>query len=183
MVWLTPPRESLSAFLAISNARRRISMAARRVNVSIRMRPGSTPWMTRCATRCASVSVLPVPAPATISKGPHFTPLLSGSSSPKVTAFRCGPFNFSRCDVVGMCGRIYGRPPPPVTARVTDSFNLARHWRAVYVLANLSKYGAVCVQHFDLSQTQLADGRLDGRQVTDDDPGEGFRMDELARGS
>ena len=52
-------------------ARRLISWAARRVNVSIRMRAGSTPWIARCATRYASVLVLPVPAPATISSGPR----------------------------------------------------------------------------------------------------------------
>ena len=45
--------------------------AARRVNVSSRMRSGRTPDSTRCATRCASVLVLPVPAPAMISSGPE----------------------------------------------------------------------------------------------------------------
>ena len=37
-----------------------------------------------------------------INSGPDLNPLLSGSGSPKVTAFRWGPFNFSRCDVVDM---------------------------------------------------------------------------------
>ncbi len=70
MLWLMPPRGSLSAVRVMSCARRRISVAARRVKVNIRIRAGSTPWITRCATRCARVSVLPVPAPATISSGP-----------------------------------------------------------------------------------------------------------------
>jgi len=71
MAAAVPPSASSSAFLVMSCARRRISVAARRVKVSIRMRAGSTPLITRCATRCASVSVLPVPAPATISMGPE----------------------------------------------------------------------------------------------------------------
>ena len=50
--------------------RRVISSAARRVKVSSRMRSGFAPDSTRCATRCASVLVLPVPAPAIISSGP-----------------------------------------------------------------------------------------------------------------
>ena len=49
------------------SARRSISAAARREKVSSRMRCGSAPFITRCATRCASVSVLPEPAPAMIS--------------------------------------------------------------------------------------------------------------------
>jgi len=52
-------------------ARRVISCAARRVKVSSRIRSGLTPSSTRCATRCASVLVLPVPAPAMISSGRH----------------------------------------------------------------------------------------------------------------
>ena len=34
------------------------------------MRSGFAPESTRCATRCASVLVLPVPAPAMMSSGP-----------------------------------------------------------------------------------------------------------------
>ena len=37
------------------------------------MRSGLAPDSTRCATRCASVLVLPVPAPAMISRGPDRT--------------------------------------------------------------------------------------------------------------
>ena len=50
--------------------RRVISSAARRVKVRSRMRSGLAPDSTRCATRCASVLVLPVPAPAMMSRGP-----------------------------------------------------------------------------------------------------------------
>ena len=56
------------------SARRIISCAARRLNVSSRMRAGSTPLSTSQATRCASVAVLPVPAPAMISSGVASTP-------------------------------------------------------------------------------------------------------------
>src|SRR6266850_4815579 len=50
-------------------ARRVISIAARRVKVSNRMRSGCVPPRMRCATRWASVLVLPVPAPAMTSSG------------------------------------------------------------------------------------------------------------------
>ena len=51
--------------------RSRISAAALLVNVTARMRHGSTPRSPmRCATRCVSVRVLPDPAPARISSGP-----------------------------------------------------------------------------------------------------------------
>ena len=56
------------------SARRSISCAARRVNVSSRIRSGATPFSSRCATRCASVLVLPVPAPAMMSSGPAEKP-------------------------------------------------------------------------------------------------------------
>ena len=58
------------ALATIRRARRIISCDARRENVSSRMRSGATPFSTRCATRCASVFVLPVPAPAMMSSGP-----------------------------------------------------------------------------------------------------------------
>src|SRR6266545_2606894 len=50
-------------------ARRTMISAARRVNVSSRIRPASAPEVIRWATRCARVLVLPVPAPAMISRG------------------------------------------------------------------------------------------------------------------
>src|SRR2546425_1738625 len=43
--------------------------AARLVNVRSRILPGSAPELMRCATRWARVLVLPVPAPAMMSKG------------------------------------------------------------------------------------------------------------------
>ena len=51
------------------SARESISRAARRLNVSSRIRSGGTPRSTRWPTRQASVQVLPVPAPATTSSG------------------------------------------------------------------------------------------------------------------
>src|SRR6266850_7200010 len=65
-------------------ARRVISIAARRLKVRSRMRCGFAPSRMRCATRCASVLVLPVPAPAMISSGPP----------PKHAAARCAGFSF-----------------------------------------------------------------------------------------
>ena len=84
MVWDFPPSVSSSALRRISTARRRISIAARRVKVSSMMRAGSTPLSTRCATRCASVLVLPVPAPAIISSGPE----RSGASGTRLAEAR-----------------------------------------------------------------------------------------------
>src|SRR5919197_3970756 len=65
-------------------ARRVISSAARREKVKSRMRCGFAPPRMRCATRCASVLVLPVPAPARISSAP----------SPWQAAARCAAFSF-----------------------------------------------------------------------------------------
>src|SRR5215467_5792810 len=57
------------AVAVIRFTRRIISSAARRVNVKSRMRCGSTPLTTRCATRWARVFVFPDPAPAITSSG------------------------------------------------------------------------------------------------------------------
>ena len=62
--------DSRSAACAMRSARCSISCAARRVNVSSAMRSGATRCSSRNATRCASVLVLPVPAPAMINNGP-----------------------------------------------------------------------------------------------------------------
>src|ERR1700724_3157754 len=71
---------------------RAISAAARRENVSSRMRRGSAPLMIRCATLCASVLVLPEPAPAIIKSGPA-----SASAAPPCsTARRCCGLSFVR---------------------------------------------------------------------------------------
>ena len=78
---MTAPRHRRLARLRIAalpivaammrSTRRVISAAARRVKVSSRIRPGWTQCRTRLATRWASVLVLPEPAPAMISSGPH----------------------------------------------------------------------------------------------------------------
>src|SRR2546430_16260163 len=53
------------------SSRSRISLAARLVKVTARICFAATPWfVTRCATRCVSVRVLPVPGPAMMSNGP-----------------------------------------------------------------------------------------------------------------
>ena len=69
----------------IRSTRRVISSAARRVKVSSRMRLGSAPRRIRWATRCASVLVLPEPAPAMIRSGRPGAARPSGGTS-KVTA-------------------------------------------------------------------------------------------------
>src|SRR5882757_7654106 len=135
----------------------------------MRIRAGSTPWMTRCATRWASVSVLPVPAPAMISTGPDLNPLLSGSGSPKVTAFRWGPFNFSRCDVVGMVRPEYTKRPA------------ACHGVQSRLSKKLPEHDTVGIQYFHLTQAELAHGGLDRGHIPDDDPGKCIRVNELAR--
>ncbi len=76
-----------------------ISWAARRVKVSMRMRAGSTPFSTKCAVRCANVLVLPVPAPANISRGPASTPW-SATGVPKVAARRCDGLSESNAVVL-----------------------------------------------------------------------------------
>src|SRR3974390_803977 len=66
----------------------------------MRMREGSVPFSTRCAVRCASVLVLPVPAPARMRSGPALTPPLSGTGVPKVAPRRC--MGFSRSNAFGL---------------------------------------------------------------------------------
>lgn len=73
------------------NLRRRIiPSAARRENVSSSMHSAGTPLS---ATRCASVLVLPVPAPAITSNGPACRPRPGGTASPNVAAARCAAFS------------------------------------------------------------------------------------------
>ena len=78
MAWNVPDQASASAVApalgpracaAMRSTRRCISAAARREKVRSMMRRGSAPQTTRCATRCASVLVLPVPAPAMMRSG------------------------------------------------------------------------------------------------------------------
>ena len=68
---VSAPRTGLPGRLEtrICWARRVISSAARRVNVNSNKRRGSAPPRISRATRCASVLVLPVPAPAAINSG------------------------------------------------------------------------------------------------------------------
>ena len=74
-----------STWAQMRSTRRAISAAARREKVISRMRRGSAPLTIRCATRCASVLVLPDPAPAMTRSGPagaHASPdaVLDGPS-------------------------------------------------------------------------------------------------------
>ena len=78
-----PGRPPPSASAVIRAARASISRAARRVNVSSRIRSGGVPFAISQATRHASVIVLPVPAPATTSTVP----------SPQVAASRWASFS------------------------------------------------------------------------------------------
>ena len=88
-----------------ARARRVISAAARRVKVSSRIRRGSAPLRIRWATRCASVLVLPEPAPAMISSGPP--PAAPASPPPCSTARRCAGLSSSR-----WVPAITAAPPP-----------------------------------------------------------------------
>ena len=75
------------------------SAAARRVKVKSRIRLGSMPWAISQATRCTSVAVLPVPAPAMISSGRWSW----------VAAWRCWGFSRAKTasiegeDFIGFC--------------------------------------------------------------------------------
>src|SRR3954471_8089941 len=77
---------------AMRSTRLLISLAARRENVISRMRCGSAPLRIRVATRCASVLVLPEPAPAITSSG-RVSPAVS--AVPCVAASRCCGFRDS----------------------------------------------------------------------------------------
>jgi hypothetical protein len=98
--WNVPDQRSgcwLSDFVALAIrrcARRSISAAARREKVRSRMRPGSAPFTMRCATRWASVLVLPEPAPAITSSGP--ATLAPVETTPCSTAQRCASFRLAR---------------------------------------------------------------------------------------
>src|SRR5690348_1013367 len=167
MLWLTPPRVSLSADLASSYARRRISVAALRVKVSIMMRAGSTPWITRCATRWASVSVLPVPAPATISSGPDLKPF-SGSGSPWVAARRWGPLSFAKCDAVDMTAGDYTESGDPLSltgvTRSTYSSD-ARRLLDGSSLSYRSRRGTDRPEIAAAREKSQSDIALDGREI------------------
>src|SRR6516162_8245092 len=79
----------------IRSARRVISSAARRVNVRSRSRSGGVPVAIRWAPLCASVSVLPVPAPAIMRSGPEmWEPVAPGT--PYSTAARWSMFKLRK---------------------------------------------------------------------------------------
>ena len=84
--------EPPSARAAMVSTRRVSSTAARREKVISRMRRGSAPLTSRCATRCASVEVLPDPAPAITSSGGGIAP----GAIPKAAAARCRSFSPAR---------------------------------------------------------------------------------------
>ena len=92
-------RARASASATTRCARRVISSAARRVKVSSRMRSGADALSSRWATRCASVLVLPVPAPAITSSGAARTPP-AASGSPWVAASRCAVFKLANASLV-----------------------------------------------------------------------------------
>ena len=103
MPWKVPAQFSASVMTpalspitlrAIRSTRLVISAAARRENVISRMRRGSAPLTIRWATRCASVLVLPDPAPAITSNGangpgPHGA-MLDGPALFRIEAFEIG---------------------------------------------------------------------------------------------
>ena len=71
MAWNVPPQIRSDPPPDPASARASMSLAARRVNVSSRIRLAGTPWAPRSqAARATSVRVLPVPAPASTSSGP-----------------------------------------------------------------------------------------------------------------
>ena len=88
------PALSPSTLRAMRSTRRVISAAARREKVISRMRRGSAPLTIRCATRCASVLVLPEPAPAMTSSGRERArpadAMLDGAPLLRIEAFEIG---------------------------------------------------------------------------------------------
>ena len=87
MAWNVPPQIRSAPPPGPSHpaaARASMSLAARRVKVSSRIRFAGTPWLPRShAARATSVRVFPVPAPASTSSGPPWC----------VTARRCCSFS------------------------------------------------------------------------------------------
>ena len=84
--------------------RSRISPAALFVNVTARMRVGSTPWCSmRRAMRVVSTRVLPEPAPASTSSGPvdvqHGLALRGIQAARAASRRRCGGAAADRCDI------------------------------------------------------------------------------------
>jgi hypothetical protein len=95
------PALSPIALRAMRSTRFVISEAAWRENVISRMRRGSAPLTIRCATRWASVLVLPDPAPAMTSSGPKGP----GPAAPCSTARRCSGLRLSGTRLPAARGR------------------------------------------------------------------------------
>ena len=71
MAWKVPPQIRPDEPSNHAAARASMSLAARRVKVSSRIRLAGTPWLPCShAARATSVLVFPVPAPASTSSGP-----------------------------------------------------------------------------------------------------------------
>src|SRR5262245_11152777 len=108
------------ALAATRSTRRVIYAAARREKVSSRMRRGSAPLTIRCPTRCASVLVLPEPAPAMTSSG----------AAPCSTARRC--CGLSRARYASAIGRRISAGDGPISQHVSRLVrNLDNGWHFV----------------------------------------------------
>ena len=68
--WKVPPTTRSAALAPRGVTRASMSSAARRVNVSSRIRLAGVPWLRSQPARATRVRVLPVPAPASTSSGP-----------------------------------------------------------------------------------------------------------------
>src|SRR5690606_8449818 len=101
-------------------ARRIISCAARRENVSRAIRSGATPAITRCATRWASMAVLPVPAPAMTSCGPARN-RPSGACSPQPAAARWAVLSASSQAAPGTCPAAGAAPAPAASGSAAEA--------------------------------------------------------------
>ena len=70
--WNVPPQTRSAGLVPRGVTRASMSSAARRVNVSSRIRGAATPCARSQAARATSVRVLPVPAPASTRSGPDW---------------------------------------------------------------------------------------------------------------
>ena len=70
--WKVPPTTRSAALAPRGMTRASMSSAARRVNVSSRIRLAGVPWLRSQPARATRVRVLPVPAPARTSSGPDW---------------------------------------------------------------------------------------------------------------
>ena len=104
---------------AMRSTRRIISAAARRENVSSSMRRGSAPLTMRCATRWASVLVLPEPAPAMIKQR-------TGRQKLRLAVFDGAPLlGIEPVEIGGGHARGRGKALPPLAARTAPVWKSA----------------------------------------------------------